>query len=100
MNEPFCGTLEELYRKADREKATRIKKGRWGAWYLSKGRKEVAINRAYPYNVPLKQIESDGLIHWLAHIREKIWLKKGDMEDLMQLFDDMFDVYNCLYGKK
>lgn len=89
-------TLKEIGKKADQKKAARIKKGRWGKWYLSKDRKEIVINRMYPYSVTLKQIESDGLIHWLAHIREKSWLKRGDLEDLMQLFEDMFDIPNCL----
>jgi len=93
-------SLTELGRRAGREKVARVKKGKWGAWYLSKNKKDIVINRQYVYAIPLERIKSEGPINWLAHMREKTWLERGDLEDFMQSLDDMLDIYNCLYGKK
>jgi len=83
-------SLAELSKIWDKEKKERIKKGKWGAWYLSKNRQYFCINRSYVYDIPISQLKFDGPLHWLAHLREKAWLKRGDIEDLIKAFDDLF----------
>jgi hypothetical protein len=89
--------LEELGKISDAEINERIRKGRWGAWYLTADRKSFGILRAYAYEIELDQLESDGPLRWLAHLREKTWLRRGDVEDLISAFDDLFG-YGWIYA--
>jgi len=83
-------SLSELSKEAERERAERMRRGRWGAWRINKKRKTLSINRAYLYEIDLDEIKRLGPLHWLAHLREKAWLKRGDVEDLIACFDDHF----------
>jgi hypothetical protein len=92
-------SLKELSEIAERERAERIRRGRWGAWRINWRKKTLSINRSYPYEIALEEINRLGPLHWLAHLREKAWLKRGDIEDLIACFDDLFGftwIWNCV----
>ena len=82
-------TVEDFSRRIDKEKEERIKKGRWGAWYLTKDRQYLVINREYPYRIELRRIKEEGMLEWFAHMKEKGWMQRGDLEDLIHCFDDL-----------
>jgi hypothetical protein len=83
-------SLKELSEIAERERAERIRRGRWGPWRINWRKKTLSINRAYLYEIDLDEIKREGPLKWLAHLREKAWLKRGDVEDLIACFDDLF----------
>ena len=83
----------------DPEKKKRLAEGKWGAWYLIKGRRKwFGINRAYPYEFEFSRLKSETCLEWIAHLREKTWMKRGDIEDLMLAFDDLFG-YGWMYDE-
>ena len=101
MSDILILSLEEIGRQADEEKRKRLIKGKWGAWYRKRG--SLGINRCYPYEVPISIIKEGGPLSWFAHLRQKIWLQRGDLEDLIQAFNDLFGynwIYNGMKGNK
>ena len=99
-------SVAELERRADEERAERLRRGRWGVWRVVKSRQVLSIlrgNPKSPYEIDLSDIYQDGPLHWLAHLREKTWLQRGDIEDLIALFDDVFGVswlWDAYNGRK
>lgn len=105
--EPMTMTVAEFGRQAEEKRRQRLARGKWGVWYLTRSRKRFGIKPPlhphHPYEIELSVIERDGPLHWLAHLREKTWFERGDLEDLMSAFDDLFDVgwiYLGMRGKK
>lgn len=88
--------LAEWSKIWDKEKKERLQKGKWGAWYLSKNRKYFCINRSYLYDIPISDLKRSGPLRWFAHLTGKTWLKRGDIEDLMKAFYDLFGA-NWIY---
>jgi len=85
--------------EGDRKK--RLAKGKWGTWSITKDRKYFTTDRPrYLYIIKLSELKKDGPLHWFAHLRSKRYLKRGDVEDLIKAFDDIFgydwpwDAYN------
>ncbi len=88
--------VRELIKKEDKKRDRRLAKGKWGAWYITKDKKYFGVNRSYPYEILLSEIKRDGPLHWFAHLRQKTWLHKIDIADLILAFDDLFD-YSWIY---
>lgn len=91
--------LESMYefgKRADREKAERIKNRVWGRWYITKDRKRFGLKasknrRALSYELSFKQIEQNGQLYWFSHLRQKGQkYERGDLEDLMNMFNDLY----------
>jgi hypothetical protein len=80
-------TLEEAYERSEEERSERLKKGRWGAWHLCNRRKWLCINRGYPYEL---ELSADSPLKLFHHLRDKTWLQRGDLEDLLAAFNDIF----------
>lgn len=95
-------SLKELGHIEGKERRQRLIKGKWGAWYLTKDRECFGINRLYPYEIEFSEIKRRGPLQWFAHLREKTWLKRGDLDDLINAFDDLFGpswIYDSIKGK-
>jgi len=90
-NLSFSISIKEAGEIEDKAREKRIEKGKWGAWYFTKNKKYFGINRLYAYEIEVSRLKSEGLIKWLAHLRHKTWMQRGDIEDLLSAFDDMFD---------
>jgi len=89
LREAHIICLAELDPEGDRKK--RLTKGEWGTWKIIKNKKYLGTNRpfSYTWKVKISEIKRLGPLHWLAHIREKTWLKRGDLEDLISAFNDI-----------
>lgn len=83
-------TMAELSAIIDKERAERISRGRWGAWRIIKSRGVLLYEPRRLYEVTLRELELRGPLHWLTQLRHKLWLERGDVEDLLRLFDDLF----------
>ncbi len=83
-------TVAELSAIVDMERAERIRRGRWGAWRIIKSSGILLYEPHRRYEISLRELESRGPLHWLAQLRHKLWLERGDVEDLLRLFDDFF----------
>lgn len=89
MNFPLM-TLAEVSAIADLELRERLRRGRWGSWRVLKSKGILLYEPHRRYEITLQCLESMGPLHWLAHLRHKLWLERGDVEDLLRLFDDLF----------
>ena len=88
LPQPEAGSeIEELDRQLAGERAARLARGRWGCWRVADG--QLTTARFPGYEVPVGRLRADGLPAWLAHFRQKDWLERGDVEDLMACFDDL-----------
>ena len=96
MQKLIAQTTLELIKSEDRKRERRLARGKWGAWYITKDKKCLGINRSYPYEILLSEIKRDGPLHWFAHLRQKTWLHKIDIADLILAFDDLFG-YSWIY---
>jgi len=96
MKKPIAYTAREFIKIEDKKRDRRLAKGKWGAWYLTKDKKSLGINRSYSYEILLSEIKRDGPLHWFAHLRQKTWLYKIDIADLILAFDDLFG-YSWIY---
>jgi hypothetical protein len=92
----YLETGAEMIERGDRERAERVKGGRWGAWYLTRKPLCLGINRAYRYEIEFRDIEDCGPLHWFAHMQEKAWMTPEDLRDLINAFNDIFG-YGWLY---
>jgi len=100
MNKDKLGyeTLGDMFKREIQKQIERIRKGKWGRWELTADRKALkfcptADFQGLSYEIPLSRIESEGALEWFAHLREKSLLfQRGDIEDLISCFDDLFGV--------
>ena len=101
---PSFMTLTEACELSEAKRTARLKVGRWGGWYLcGKGKwlgfKGLYPNKTIPYEF---ELTSDSPLRLFCHLRDKTWPHRGDLEDLLAAFNDIFG-YSWLndevYGK-
>lgn len=85
-------TATQLTEAYEKERAARLKIGRWGAWYLCGQGKWLGFKGLYPNkNVAYEfELAAKSPLQWFCHMREKIYPNRGDLEDLLAAFDDIF----------
>ena len=105
IRQPITGpeTFTEFLERTEKERAARLRKGRWGDWYLcGPGRwKYLGIRRPdlHTFNLTLENPAT-----WFGYIRrDEPWLQRGDLEDLLAAFDDIFGdswFWEAIYRQK
>lgn len=84
--------FEAMNRIDEEEKTARLEAGKWGAWFLTGDRKFLGIERRRRglFAVEIEDIKSLGPLYWFAIVKGSDWLQRGDVEDLIKVFDDLF----------